>query len=186
MVDNIVKTSITRLKFLYRFKDMLNFETRKILCLALIQPHFDYSCSSWYPGLIMKLKNKLQITQNKMARFILNVDSRSHIGHEELEKIGILNVPKRVSQMKLGHAYKINNNTCPEYLKTNFEKLNKNENRIATRAKAYNFQVPNIDPNTFAYSTIKDWNSLPNDIKNSKSKQSFKKKVVKHLSEKTN
>ena len=106
---------------------MLNFETRKILCLALIQPHFDYSCSSWYPGLGIKLKNKLQITQNKMARFILDLDSRSHIGHEELEKIGILNVPKRVSQMKLGHAYKINNNTCPEYLKTNFEKLNKNE-----------------------------------------------------------
>ena len=43
IVNNIVKTSITRLKFLYRFKDMLNFETRKILCLALIQPHFYYS-----------------------------------------------------------------------------------------------------------------------------------------------
>ena len=29
---------------------------RRMLCNALIQPHFDYACSVWYPNLNAKLK----------------------------------------------------------------------------------------------------------------------------------
>ena len=65
-----------------------------------------------------------------------------------------------------------------------FQKLNEIEGRIATRAKAYNFHVPKISPKTFAYTTIKDWNNLPNDIKSTNNFKYFKEKVVKHLGEK--
>ena len=183
IVMNIIKKCNSRLKFLYRHKDMLDFCSRKTLCTALIQCHFDYSCSSWYPGLGKTLKDKLQVAQNKMIRFILDLDNRAHIGHKEFKKAGFLDVSSRVSQLKLGHAFKVNKKTCPEYLRFNFQKLNENAERIATRAKAHNFHVPKIDPKTFAYSTIKDWNNLPNDIKMTNSLKTFKDKVVKHFGE---
>merc|ERR1711888_325942 len=86
IVKEIIKKANTRLKFLYRNKNLLNFQCRKILCTALIQCHFDYSCSSWYPGMNKGLKDKLQVAQNKTIRFILNLDNRAHIGNQELEK----------------------------------------------------------------------------------------------------
>ena len=184
LVANIVNKCNTRLKFLYRHREMLSYKSRKTLCNALIQCHFDYACSSWYPGIGKTLKNKLQVAQNKMMRFMLNLGNREHIGKKEFNIIGILDVSSRVSQLKLGHAFKINKKTSPEYLNFHFQKLNEIEGRIATRAKAYNFHVPKISPNTFAYTTIKDWNNLPNDIKSINNFKYFKEKVVKHLGEK--
>ena len=34
---------------------------RRLLCNALIQLHFDYVCSAWYPNLSKKLKTKNRI-----------------------------------------------------------------------------------------------------------------------------
>ena len=35
-----------------------------MLCNTIIQPHFDYASSAWYPYLKKNLKSKLQIAQN--------------------------------------------------------------------------------------------------------------------------
>ena len=181
IVDEIVKKVNSRLRFLYRYKDLLNFESRKTLCSALIQCHFDYSCSSWYPGINKGLQNKLQVAQNRTVRFILKLDNRSHIGNTELEKAGFLKVPDRVKQLKLGHVFKIKKKTCPFYLSTNFLSLNENETRVNTRAKANNFDKPRICTNTFAYSAIDDWNTLPNNVKGIKSENKFKESIKKTL-----
>ena len=83
--------------------------------------------------------------------------------------------------MKLGHVFKINTKDCPLYLTQHFHKLNEGGERIATRAKAHNFHTPRISTNTFAYTAIKDWNSLPSTIKEMKSENLFKEKVKKYL-----
>ena len=41
----------------------------RTLSMALMQCHFDYSCSSWYAGISHALKSKLQVAQNKTVRF---------------------------------------------------------------------------------------------------------------------
>ena len=169
------------MKFLYRYRDLLNFESRKTLCSALIQCLFDYLCSSWYPGINKDLKDKLQVAHNKTIRFILNLDNRAHIGNQELEKAGFLQVPDRVKQLKLGHVFRIKEKTCPHYLTTNFQQLSENENRITTRAKANNFYKPRMCTNTFAYSAIADWNSLPNNVKTIKNENKFKESLKKTI-----
>ena len=40
-----------RIKFLYRKNRFLDSPLRRLLCNALVQPHFDYACSAWYPNL---------------------------------------------------------------------------------------------------------------------------------------
>ncbi|CAL4061329.1 unnamed protein product, partial [Meganyctiphanes norvegica] len=181
IVNEIIKKANSRLKFLYRCREMLNFESRKTLCSALIQCQFDYSCSSWYPGIGKGLQDKLQVMQNKIIRFILNLDNRAHIGNRELAKTGFLKVPERVKQLKLGHVIKIKNKTSPYYMSANFQSLNENENRIVTRSKVSNFFKPRVCTNTFVYSAINDWNNLPSEIKEIKNENTFKDKLRKYL-----
>ena len=54
-----VCTKVTsKLKFLYRKNRFLSKDMRRLLCNALIQPHFDYACAAWYPNLNRKYQNK--------------------------------------------------------------------------------------------------------------------------------
>ena len=53
--------------------------------MSLIQCHFDYACCIWYKGLNTFLENKLQTTQNKLIRFVLDLLSRAHISKEHFE-----------------------------------------------------------------------------------------------------
>ena len=89
----------SKLKFLYRKNKFLTPSLRRLLCNALIQPHFDYACSAWYPNLNKALKKKLQTAQNKCIRFCLLLGNREHIGIAEFEKINWLNINDRFESM---------------------------------------------------------------------------------------
>ena len=58
-----------RLKFLYRKQGFLTPYLKRLLCNALIQPHFDFAGLAWYTNLKKILKKKVQITQDKCIRF---------------------------------------------------------------------------------------------------------------------
>ena len=77
MAQSVVKKSNSRLKFLYRKSEYLTQHTKKLLVMSFIQCHFDYACSVWYNGLTQFWRNKLQLTQNKLIRFVLNLYSRN-------------------------------------------------------------------------------------------------------------
>ena len=86
MTLNVIHKVNNKLKFLYRKNDFLTPTLRCFLFNALIQPHFDYACSAWYPNLSKKLKHRIQTTQNKCMRFCLRLDKLKHIPHEEFER----------------------------------------------------------------------------------------------------
>ena len=52
-----------KLKFLYRKNKFLTPELRRMLCNALIWPHFDYAHSVSYPNLTKKKKINFQVFQ---------------------------------------------------------------------------------------------------------------------------
>ena len=87
MAMQVCKEVTSKLKFLYRKNRFLSKDLRRLLCNALIQPHFDYACAAWYPNLNKKYKNKLQVLQNKCIRFCLQLDNIEHIGTEHFDKI---------------------------------------------------------------------------------------------------
>ena len=179
IVNNIVKKTSSRLKFLYRQGHFLKFEIRKMLGHALVQPYFDYSVSSWYSSLTRALKRKLQTSQNKLARYILNLGPRSHIGSEELQKAGLLSTQLRVSQLRLNHSFNIFHEECPSYLQANFERT-QTIHDYNTRNSSVNFLIPRtncLGQTTFYYNAIKDWNDLPQEIKLLSGKANFKNKA---------
>ena len=65
MALSVINKINNKLKFLYRKNRFLTPTLRRLLCNALIQPHFNYACSAWYPNLTKKLKNRMQACQNK-------------------------------------------------------------------------------------------------------------------------
>ena len=69
MALNVLNKINKKLKFLDRTNSFLTPATRRLLCNALIQPHFDYSYFFWYPNLTKKLKHRIQTTKKKCIRF---------------------------------------------------------------------------------------------------------------------
>ena len=88
-----------KLKFLYRKNRFLSQELRRMLCNALIQPHFDCVCPVCYRNLTEKMKRKKQIRQNKWIRFCLRLDKTHHISEEDFRLINWLPTSKRVVTM---------------------------------------------------------------------------------------
>ena len=179
MATKTIKKINARLKFLHRKNDFLTPELRRLLCNALIQPHFDYVCSSWFPNLNQKLKKKLQITQNKCIRFCLQLSARTRLTFEHHKKINWLPIKERVDQSILSHVFKSLNNNGPVYMKDLF--VTASQSNICTR-QAYSRLVQplrktNMGLNSISYLGPSLWNKLPENIKQSSSLNSFKHKV---------
>ena len=88
MANKVISKVSAKLKFLHRKNKYLTSNLSCLLCNALIQPHFDYACSAWYPNLSKKLKNRIQTLQNKCIRFCLKLNKMTHISQIEFETIG--------------------------------------------------------------------------------------------------
>ena len=95
--------------------------TKKLLVSALIQCHNDYACSSWYLGLTKQTKQRLQITQNKMLRNVLNLSPRSHIAGE-FQEVNWLPINYRVFQIIFNHKFCILNGKSSIYLQEGITK----------------------------------------------------------------
>ena len=172
-----------RLAFLYRNSVSLDSRSRKTLCSALIQPYIDYCCSSWYNGLSVALQKRLDVFQRKMARFILGVDYRHHIGNSELLQLSWLSVPDRVRFFKLNHVFRVRHNLAPRYIITNFQSL-ASSHTYNTRGKEFNFHLSkanSMSSSSFMFTAAKEWNSLPNCQKSISDYRVFKRKLREYL-----
>ena len=69
MTNKVISKVNARLKFLHQKNKYLTLNLRRLLCNALIQPHFDYACSAWYPNLSKKLK-KTELKLCKINAFV--------------------------------------------------------------------------------------------------------------------
>ena len=132
----------------------------------------------------MAHQRKLQVLQNKIARFILNMSPRDHIGQIHLDSIKLLKIHDRVKQLRLNHMFGIFHSAGPLYLQQFFTKISATHTH-RTRSSSLNFHIPRVcgqGSKTFFYQGAKDWNSLPDYIKSITDKGAFKTQVKLHLS----
>ena len=168
----------SRLSFLYRKQSFLNSKLRRMLCNALIQPHFDYACSAWYPNLNKKNSKKIQIAQNKCIRFCLGLDNRTHIGVNEFKTINGLPVQNRYEQCVSMSAFKFCKGLGPEYMSDIFSL---SEIPRTTRRSLCKLKLPlkstNMGQNGISYYGPKVWNNLPIQCKLEDNPNNFKHKI---------
>ena len=98
--------------------------------------------------------------------------------------ISLLNIDDRVRQLRLNHVFNIYHGKAPSYLFSNFTLRSISSVRSTRSAVKDDFTIPKIkgcEEGTFYYNSIKDWNALPLDIKTTKCKDTFKKRVKEFL-----
>ena len=178
MACEIIRKINIRLKFLHRKDQYLNYKLRRLLCNALIQPSFDYVCSSWYANLTKRLKLRLQATQNKCIRFCLRLGNRTHLGYSDFKKINWLPVEDRVFQCISAYAFKFFIKKCPAYVNDLFLPIN---STIITRQNDMGLYQPyrrtEVGKNTLSYMGPRIWNKLPMQVRQCKVLNTFKHKV---------
>ena len=185
MAIKVLNKINSRLRFLYRKQNILNGSLRRLLCNALIQPHFDYASQAWYPNLNKTLSIKMQRAQNKCIRFCLNLDNRAHLDKKEFEEINWLPVKDRVNQRISVTAYNHFHGISPKYMSDIFVPL---ETAKFTRNLANRFKIPfrrtNMGQNSISFLGPKTWNNIPCDLKSCKNRNVFKHKLKTNFFEK--
>ena len=116
MALKVINKINLRLKFLHRKNKFLMPAPHRLLCNALIQPHFDYASSAWYPNVTQKMKNKTQFTQNTCIRYCLQLNKMTHISKNDFETLKWLPVKDRFNQSIHSIAFKYFTQQCPSYL----------------------------------------------------------------------
>jgi hypothetical protein len=177
MANSVLKKANARLKYLYRKKEYLTQHTKKLLVMSLIQCHYDYACSIWYHGLSKFLKNRLQTTQNKLIRFILDLDARSHISAEHFKSLNWLPVNKRVERIVLGHVFRIKHGLAPDYMMEHFtpqDSIHSYSTRLSGKGAFAVPKVKGFGSKSFCSIGCSLWNSLPAKISIIENVPSFK------------
>ena len=182
---SLMKTCAGKLAFLYRHSNFLDKRSRQTLCTSLIQPGIDYCCSSWHGGLTVALKERLNVIQRKMIRFIYGMDFRGHVDSKHLRELSWLSISDRVKFFRMSHLFRIRHNLAPTYLLPNFRAISTVHSHN-TRGSSFNFQLSrelSLSPSSFAFTAIKQWNGLPNNFKDIHEFRVFKRKLKQFLIE---
>ena len=116
MASKVLKKINAKLKFLHRQSRHLTPEQRRLLCNAIIQPHFDYGCSSWFPLFKKNLKLRLQKALHKCIHFCLSLPPISHINPSQFRKINRLPVSDRLEYCIANTVLKYWNVIVPGYI----------------------------------------------------------------------
>ncbi len=116
ILDIFVRKYTGRIKSMYRQAGCLPTAIKKTLCQSLVQCHTDYAISSWYAAMTQKAKNKLQIVQNKLVRFIRDLQPRTHITVQHTAELNMLSVLERAKQLRLNKIHEIYYKQVPQYL----------------------------------------------------------------------
>ena len=176
---NVVSKMNTRLKVLYRKNKFLSPQLRRLLCNALIQPHFDYACSVWYPNLNKKVKTKLQTLQNKCVRFCLQLDNKTHAGITEFKQINWLPVNYRFGHSLAANVFKFFDDKCPLYMKDVFDKscISQASTGNSTMKPSQPLRRTNYSQHCISFLAPSLWNNLPNELKRCTNLNMFKHKI---------
>ena len=178
MATKVLQKINARLRFINRNRKVLNKSLKRILCNALIQPHFDYASQAWFPNLTKALSSKIQCAQNKCIRFCLKLNSHTHLDKEHFKEINWLPVQERVNQRICVNVYRYFNQIAPSYMSDIFiPQITLINTRNSMHRLKIQIKKTNMGQNSLSYLGPKLWNTLPNEIKACKSTNSFKHKV---------
>ncbi|MEW8548517.1 MAG: reverse transcriptase family protein [Candidatus Thiodiazotropha sp.] len=173
-IDYITSKAWQRVNIMRKLKFLLDRESLQIIYTSFIRPILEYSDIVW-DNITQYEVNALQKIQNEAARIVT--------GATKLVSLDMLNsetcwesLQARRSKHKLCTFYKMKNNLSPAYLSSlvpeSFESTtynlrdSQNIRPILTRTQLYY--------RSFLPSSIRDWNELPIEVRNSTSLASFK------------
>ena len=145
---------------------------------TLVRPTLEYASAAWDPHYEKDIQ-KLERVQRKAARFCAGNYNPYASVTDMLQELNWETLATRRKIARLSFMYKLSHNltdfSVTAHLKPNYE-------RRTRGSHDFKFLVPRSKKDVFKFSffprTICEWNSLPDDIVNTTSVNSFKSKLV--------
>ena len=166
-----------KLKFLYRKQSFLNNSLRRLLLNALIQPHFDYACTSWFPMLNKRLSKKCSLHKTNAFAFFESKKHSTCRGYR-IKNYKLAYTKNRVEQHTCLNIMKFFKGTAPAYADEIFKPVD--QSRVTRRSKFklnLPFRKSSAGQKCPSYIGPKIWNSLSSDFKSANNINSLKHKI---------
>ena len=180
--ENICNKTTSEISALRRLKEFIDRKTLVSVYNAIVRPYFDYCCEVW--DVFEETQSKrLQKLQNRAARIIMNMSNDVH--HSVvLQALGWKTLEAERKKAKAKMMYKLLNNMGPQSL-TNLFTYKDEVTSYKLRNISSSLCLPHPRTNNMKRSFMYDgaflWNSIPRDIKRSKSLSSFRTKITTHI-----
>ena len=182
--DIICKKITAGISAIRRIKPFAEKETLISIYNAIVWLYFNYCCEVWDVFNETQFK-RIQKLQNRAARIILNMSNE--VDHSTaLHALGWESLKTERKKAKAKIMYKILNKMGPKSLANLFSRKSEKTD-YNLRGISSNLCLPkprtNNMKNSFMYDGAKLWNSIPEDIRKSKSLSSFRNKIAAHTYE---
>jgi hypothetical protein len=181
-VNNICRSAFCQLRNISHIRKYLTMETTKTLMNGLVLSRLDY-CNSLFGGLPKSTLTKLQRVLNTAARVVAKIPRHGHIT-PALKELHWLPIQYRVQFKILMHTYKCIHGLAPTYMSEMITMYQ--PKRTLRSAEFLILDVPKVKSATygdrqFKYQAAKLWNSLPPNIRQARTLETFKKLLKTHF-----
>ena len=151
---------------------------------SIIQPTIDYAITVWGHTTAENI-GKIQRLQNLAARIILNnFDYVNYRGLDLVKQLKWMNVRERFLYFEKLLMFKCIHGRVPDYL-ANGITMEIELREVNTRSNDMNVYIPfpknEFAKKSFYFSGAKNWNSLPDHIKESTNIEIFKRKLKRDI-----
>ena len=164
-----------------RIKHLLDRKTLLLLINSFVFSKRFY-CSSVWGNTSKRNLHKLQLVQNFAARVVLGLKKFDHISQGR-RSLKWLDVTEKVLFNDLVLVFKCVNGLAPDYLGKYFIKRSAVHNKNTRGCN--NFVVPrcrlSMGQRAFYFRGPKEWNGLPDNIRNTKDIDSFKRRLFNRI-----
>ena len=179
-INSTVSKINKNIALLRRIKRYLPLQTRKLFFNAHILPHMDYCSIVWSGSPHVK---KITLAQKRAARVILDITDNCYPSKDMFSALNWMPIMDRIEYRKAIMVYKSLNHLCPEYMTNMFKYVKQVHTRTTRSSSTNDLYLPpgkykQLYMNTFGYSSVKIWNTLSANIRESTSLKDFKRKYL--------
>ena len=176
-VTKTVSSCMNQLVQIGRIKHLLDRKTLLLLINSFVFSKLFY-CSSVWGNTSKRNLHKLQLVQNFAARVVLGLKKFDRIPQAR-RSLKWLDVTEKVLFNDLALVFKCINGLAPDYLGKYFIKRSALHNKNTRGCN--NFVVPrcrlSMGQRAFYFRGLKEWKGLPDNIRNTKDIDSFKRRL---------
>ena len=179
-VQAVNKKAKLAIRKLSRVNHLVPIKTGILLYNALVASHFNYADTVW-GGCGMKNKNKLQRSQNTAIKSLLGWRKRDS-SENALKEVNLLTLTAKREVHEGVYTYKALNGKQPEAVTRRYKQQqslmsNRSANRKILTIPLHKTEKYKHSP---LYRTITTWNSLPQEIRDADTQDSFKNSLQKY------
>jgi len=163
-VDHMIGKANKTLGLLKRNFSSCSSHIKEKLYLSLVRPHLEYSCEVWSPS-TKELKHRLEMVQRHAARFVKNDYRQTASVTAMLKELNWDTLESRRTRFQLKYVHKMLSNQVALNPSDYFEKNTYSSLRNSHSKKlTLKFARVDVVKNSFFYSIVPLWNSLPPNV----------------------